>query len=413
MDIDEDDDFYAPDEPEVPAAQPAPAAAPATSKPDAGDELEEGEEEDEGGEMDEDEDSDIDIIVENKDPSKPTPPSQSRYSEIRNIPQRSAATDTTVKAAPVKKEDRQPALQHPAISTSKVEVNAIPIHKPTGKPLTQVNIDEDLTDNDKPWRKPGTDLSDYFNYGFDEFTWALYAQKQEALRGEYSQEAVAQSSKKMMEEMTNMMMMGGMLPGMGGAGGAGAGGAAAAPIPGMEGIPPEMQAMMQQLMANGMDPSQMDVGAMYAGMQNAAGAGGASGQGGQGQNFGAGFGGNQGQGYGYDQQMGGTGGPGGGGGGRGGRGRGRRGPKKAGADDQSANLYGRVKLCASITKIPKTTAEKLAQQTILLLVLQPMMSERECFLERRPKTQQHLYVDNLIPKVYARRPTGTQAAAAA
>jgi len=58
MDMDEDDDFYAPDEPEAPTVQAAPTAAPPTAaKQDAGDELEEGEEEDEGGEMDEDEDS--------------------------------------------------------------------------------------------------------------------------------------------------------------------------------------------------------------------------------------------------------------------------------------------------------------------------------------------------------------------
>ena len=202
----------------------------------------------------------------------------------------------------------------------------------------------DLPDSDKPWRKPGTDLSDYFNYGFDEFTWALYAQKQEALRAEYSPEAIAQSNKKMMEDMTNMMMMGGLLPpgmpgagggggggggpggggGGGGGGGAGPGGGGPPAMPGMDGIPPEMQAVMQQMMASGMDPSQMDMGAMsamFSGMQGAGAGGGPGGQGGQGQNFGGGFGGGQGQ-YGYDQQMGGGGG--GGGGGRGGRGRGRR-----------------------------------------------------------------------------------------
>ncbi|KAK0641962.1 Fip1 motif-domain-containing protein [Cercophora newfieldiana] len=326
MDIDEDDDFYAPDEPEVPAAQAATATAPPpTSKPDAGDELEEGEEEDEGGEMDEDEDSDIDIITENKDTPKAAPPSQSRYSEIRNIPQRSTATETTSKSAvPKGQEPRQRAADQPPVSTSKIDVNAIPIHKQTGKPLTQVNIDEDLTDSDKPWRKPGTDLSDYFNYGFDEFTWALYAQKQEAIRGEYSQDAMAQNNKKMMEEF-GMMMMGGMVPGMPGAAGAGAGGAGAgAAIAGMEGMTPE--ALMQQMMASGIDISQMDPSAMAAMYANAGGVGAGS-QGSQGQNFGAGFGGNQGQGsYGYDQQMsgGGNSGGGGGGGGRGGRGRGRR-----------------------------------------------------------------------------------------
>lgn len=27
---------------------------------------------------------------------------------------------------------------------------------------------------DKPWRRPGSDLSDWFNYGFDEMTWEAY-----------------------------------------------------------------------------------------------------------------------------------------------------------------------------------------------------------------------------------------------
>ena len=264
-----------------------------------------------------------------------------------------------MKAAPVKKEPpAKPATPSgadlPAVSTSKIDVNAVPTHKGTGKPITQVNIDEgqlstlyfsssvhppnyspnpgltisfaDLAENDKPWRKPGTDLSDYFNYGFDEFTWSLYAQKQEALRGEYNQDAVAQNNKKMFEDMTNMMMMGGMMPGMpGGPGGAaqGSGGGAGGGMPGMDGLPPEMQAMMQQMMASGMDPSQMDpaaMSAMFSGMQNPAAAAGAGGQQGQGQNFGGGFGGNQAQGYGFDQQgMGGGRGNFGGGRGRGGR----------------------------------------------------------------------------------------------
>ncbi|ETS73640.1 hypothetical protein PFICI_14586 [Pestalotiopsis fici W106-1] len=293
MDIDDDDDFYAPDEPETTQA-PAPQAN-ATVQPAAqhDEDLEEGEEEDEGAEMDED-DSDIDIITERKDGTKAPPPTQSKYSDIRNIPQRTTSSDAAVKPA-VKKDEASPAsgAELPAVSTSKIDVNAIPIHKGTGKPITQVNIDEDLPENDKPWRKPGTDISDYFNYGFDEFTWALYAAKQDGIRGEYSSDAIAQNNKKMMEEM-QMMMMGGM---PGGAAGAMPG------MPGMDGMPPEMQQMMQQMMQSGMDPSQMDPSAMFAGMQ---GAGGASGQGGQGQNFAGaqGFGNQQGQGYGYDQGMG-------------------------------------------------------------------------------------------------------------
>ncbi|KAI1252603.1 hypothetical protein MGN70_004806 [Eutypa lata] len=320
MEIDDDDDFYAPDEPEVTTTQDATPAAPEHQQQD--EDLEEGEEEDEGADMEED-DSDIDIITERKDGTNAPPPTQSRYSDIRNIPQRTTSSDATVKPA-IKKEDSQKSTSGadlPPVSTSKIDVNALPVYTPVGKPITQVNIDEDLPENDKPWRKPGTDISDYFNYGFDEFTWAMYAAKQDNMRAEYSQDAIAQNNKKIMEEM-QMMMMGGM-PNMA----SGGGGGSMPSIPGMDGMPPEMQAMMQQMMASGMDPSQMDpstMSSMFAGMQNAGGNAG-GGQGGQNQNFGGagqafGGGNNQGQGYGFDQGMG----QGGRGGNFGGRGRGGR-----------------------------------------------------------------------------------------
>ncbi len=107
-----------------------------------------------------------------------------------------------------------------------------------------------------------------------------------------------------MDDMMMMMGGGGMMPGMPGASGNGAG---AAQMPSMDGMPPEMQAMVQQMMMGGggmdgqMDPSAM--AAMFAGMQNGGATGAAGSQGGQGQNFQGGFAGNQGQGYGYDQQM--------------------------------------------------------------------------------------------------------------
>lgn len=49
---------------------------------------------------------------------------------------------------------------------------------------TQI-FDHDLeTFEDKPWRKPGADLTDYFNFGFNEVTWRAYCVKQKALREE-------------------------------------------------------------------------------------------------------------------------------------------------------------------------------------------------------------------------------------
>ncbi|KAF6207420.1 hypothetical protein GE061_018662 [Apolygus lucorum] len=35
---------------------------------------------------------------------------------------------------------------------------------------------------EKPWRKPGADITDYFNYGFNEDTWRAYCERQKTLR---------------------------------------------------------------------------------------------------------------------------------------------------------------------------------------------------------------------------------------
>ncbi|XP_038572438.1 pre-mRNA 3'-end-processing factor FIP1 isoform X1 [Micropterus salmoides] len=45
-----------------------------------------------------------------------------------------------------------------------------------GIPELKVNAEE------KPWRKAGADLSDYFNYGFDEESWSAYCKKQSKVR---------------------------------------------------------------------------------------------------------------------------------------------------------------------------------------------------------------------------------------
>jgi len=42
-------------------------------------------------------------------------------------------------------------------------------------------IDLELID-DKPWKKPGADITDYFNYGFTEDTWAAYCGRQKRMR---------------------------------------------------------------------------------------------------------------------------------------------------------------------------------------------------------------------------------------
>ncbi|XP_014844125.1 PREDICTED: pre-mRNA 3'-end-processing factor FIP1-like isoform X1 [Poecilia mexicana] len=48
-----------------------------------------------------------------------------------------------------------------------------------GVPVLEVDME---SFEEKPWRKPGADLSDYFNYGFNEDSWKAYCEKQKRLR---------------------------------------------------------------------------------------------------------------------------------------------------------------------------------------------------------------------------------------
>ncbi|KAG0668397.1 cleavage polyadenylation factor subunit fip1 [Maudiozyma exigua] len=52
-----------------------------------------------------------------------------------------------------------------------------------GEPVTK--IDPEVL-KEKPWRRPGADISDYFNYGFNEYTWMEYLDRQEKWREEYN-----------------------------------------------------------------------------------------------------------------------------------------------------------------------------------------------------------------------------------
>uniref|UniRef100_A0A8V0YV73 Pre-mRNA 3'-end-processing factor FIP1 n=1 Tax=Gallus gallus TaxID=9031 RepID=A0A8V0YV73_CHICK len=66
--------------------------------------------------------------------------------------------------------------------SSGVKVKGVDLDAPgniNGVPLLEVDLD---SFEDKPWRKPGADLSDYFNYGFNEDTWKAYCEKQKRIR---------------------------------------------------------------------------------------------------------------------------------------------------------------------------------------------------------------------------------------
>ena len=53
-----------------------------------------------------------------------------------------------------------------------------------GQPTYEHDLTTAYKDDEKPWKKPGADITDYFNYGFTEETWAAYCDRQRRLRSE-------------------------------------------------------------------------------------------------------------------------------------------------------------------------------------------------------------------------------------
>ncbi len=294
------------------------------------------EDEEEGEEVEEDsddDDDDINFITDQKEEPKLEVPAQAKRQPPMATPSVDPRKASTTPVPGVKYEgisdtkpspqssNERPGTDYPAHHTSTIDPNGNPVHPTTGKPILSTDFDTDFpSESTKPWRKPGSDITDYFNYGFDEFTWASYCLKQQQMPKEISE------INKQAEQMRAFVegIPGGGMPGMPGLQGAPA--AQNATMPGMPGMPSEaeMQQMFQGMMAQGMDPSNMDQNQFMQMMMGGGGAG--QGFGGQGQSFGAGQGPGQqqqagfgGGGGGYDQGVGNYG---------GGRGRGRGGRRQ-------------------------------------------------------------------------------------
>ncbi|CAI7587782.1 unnamed protein product [Penicillium viridicatum] len=296
-------------------------------------------EDDDEVEEEEEDDDDFNIITEAPEGAPAPEASHPRHASLRQEPQRPSSADSSVltrsatpsatprheTATPIpghpaaagataaRPSSEKPGSAYPAIHSSTIDVNANPIHPMTGKPIMSTDMDADFPSDDKPWRRPGSDLSDYFNYGFDEFTWAGYCLKQQGVRQEVG------SQKRQMDDMQAFMGMG--MPPMPSAPGPAAPASAAPPMAGMPGMPdmnPDMmQGMLANMMSQGLDPSNMDPMAFMQHAQSMMPGGGQQSQpgfGGQPQAQGFNQGGQGQMGYGgYDQR-----------GGYGGRGRGRR-----------------------------------------------------------------------------------------
>ncbi|XP_026881389.2 pre-mRNA 3'-end-processing factor FIP1-like [Electrophorus electricus] len=75
----------------------------------------------------------------------------------------------------------KPVRGYGVASANKLQSKGVDMEALSGfNGLHAVETDTDMYE-DKPWRKPGADLSDYFNYGFNEETWKAYCEKQRRL----------------------------------------------------------------------------------------------------------------------------------------------------------------------------------------------------------------------------------------
>jgi pre-mRNA 3'-end-processing factor FIP1 len=130
--------------------------------------------EDDDEEDDDEEESDIEIVIETK-PGVKTDVAATAPAVGSTQVKADESTEEPKDAVAVVEKEKPPGL----------DINAVAEHG--GVPITQVVL-EDL--EEKPWRKPGADITDYFNYGFDEFTWTAYCSKQDNLRDSFTPQKV-------------------------------------------------------------------------------------------------------------------------------------------------------------------------------------------------------------------------------
>ncbi|KAJ3056124.1 cleavage polyadenylation factor subunit fip1 [Rhizophlyctis rosea] len=199
--VEDDTPYEPPEEPyEPPGFDDEPAEVLPAEDVTATGEYDEGEEQDEEEDEDEEED-DLEIITTAPAPGTSAPPALKPLPERRNSLVNVPST-TTPTAFPHPPESKLPA----SISATQSPYTFIaPVPRQDGtvappalpatitKPVVDIEVtaqidekaiyDVDLESlEDKPWRRPGSDITDYFNYGFNEQTWTAYCAKQKRLR---------------------------------------------------------------------------------------------------------------------------------------------------------------------------------------------------------------------------------------
>lgn len=134
-----------------------------------------------------DSDSDIEIIIgTGNDTSK----IDSGKSKISTITGAASTTTTESNIGAVSDTNAATSVPEGSVSLEQQQQQTIDLNPDAefdGKPIVQ--IDPEIL-KEKPWRQPGANLSDYFNYGFNEQTWMEYLHRQEHLKKEYNPQKI-------------------------------------------------------------------------------------------------------------------------------------------------------------------------------------------------------------------------------
>ncbi|KAK6308883.1 hypothetical protein J4Q44_G00203460 [Coregonus suidteri] len=100
-------------------------------------------------------------------------------------------------ATPVNLNIKAAGRTHASVGPKAKGVDLDALGSVNGIPVLEVDME---SFEEKPWRKPGSDLSDYFNYGFNEDTWKTYCEKQRRLRMGYEGMNHASATKIMVHQ---------------------------------------------------------------------------------------------------------------------------------------------------------------------------------------------------------------------
>lgn len=119
---------------------------------------------------DDDSESDVEFIIGSLE-SKPAQATETEEKE--------EATETKNEGAVAQSTGNSQTVA--VLNESKFDVNQVGKYKDV--PVTELTLEEL---KDKPWRLPGADVSDYFNFGFDELSWLAYCKKQGTLREDFN-----------------------------------------------------------------------------------------------------------------------------------------------------------------------------------------------------------------------------------